>query len=770
MRKLPGRSSGARTARKIWLRRSAIALVAGATTLGCAIPVALAEEGAAASPATEPAASPASAQGAGTAQNPPATSVAENQPEEIVVTSRKRSETLHDIPASIQAISDKTIQEAHITQLEDIGSMVPNLNMFNAHDNSPAVTMRGIGAFELVQGVGFFSDDVQLYEGQTVRPNDIQRIEVLKGPQGTLYGGANIGGAVKYVTKDPTPTWENEATFEVGQYWTRNVGAVLSGPLTSGLGIRASVYDDNQDGYIFDTYHQKTIGASYDRGARLVLLAEPSGGTSARLVFNYDDYDSQNQNLQYRDTGVFYRTQPYTADAYRYSVDDYFIPSFTRKIFSSTLQIDHRLTEDIALTGITAQFWSLNRGITDFTKQPVPLDKLFQNLDQRILSQELRLASASHSNLDWLVGAFVQQHKSYVTNSDITYAGDPTNPVGIGYDFDNQDKTQRQYALFGDVTYYWRNWQYELGLRTETYSSKLNAANNPGTAPMTPTVFLGPESLTGHEWSPRVSVQYKVSAATNVYGTFARGFEPADEVEQNLQITQIRPETASSFELGVKSRLPHGAQINAAVYYMLYHDRLYQTFKDIPGGFQDITTNIGPSRNSGFEMDFLLPLSPELKLNGGFGTTRAVWEDVRYGNPQLTQLAGGVKPVFTNLNGLTAPFTPAYSANLALDWNHQLNQGYAVGARVDGSAIGQSYWDPNDFARQKAYQIVNAGAHIDAPQWTLIARVTNLSGTRYNTMYWDSFDVGGTPNSPPFHSFARINRPRTFTVSGTYRF
>jgi hypothetical protein len=159
---------------------------------------------------------------------------------------------------------------------------------------------------------------------------------------------------------------------------------------------------------------------------------------------------------------------------------------------------------------------------------------------------------------------------------------------------------------------------------------------------------------------------------------------------------------------------------------MIYADRLYQTFKAIPGGFQDIQSNIGSSRNSGIEMDFFVPLSKEFKLNGAFGTTRAVWVRVIYGAPQLTGLSGGTTPLYRNIQGLTAPFTPAYTANLALDWNHTLSNGYRVGATIDGSAIGQSYWDPNEFARQKA---------------------------------------GGIP-----HSFARINRPRTFVASATCRF
>jgi iron complex outermembrane recepter protein len=96
--------------------------------------------------------------------------------EEIIVTARKRTESLMDVPASISAISANTIAEAHMTQIDDIGALVSNLNIFEAHDNTPGVTLRGVGAFELVQGVGFYVNDVQLYEGQIVRPVDIARI------------------------------------------------------------------------------------------------------------------------------------------------------------------------------------------------------------------------------------------------------------------------------------------------------------------------------------------------------------------------------------------------------------------------------------------------------------------------------------------------------------------------------------------------------------------------------------------------------------------
>lgn len=702
-----------------------------------------------------------------------ATAIADSQQlEEVVVTARKRTENLQDVPATVQAISATAIAESHLTQLDDIGGLVSNLNIFEAHDNSPAVVMRGVGSFEQVVGVGFYMNDVQLFEGQTARPMDIERIEVLKGPQGTLYGGANIGGAIKYVTKDPTSTWQNEASLEGGNLGTFNASAVFSGPISSDLGLRLSAYSDNHGGYIWDTYQQRTLGASHDRGARLVLLANPGSNTRVHFSVNYEDYTSENENLQYKVTEFDAPLTPYTADNYRYTVADFFSPSFARKTESAVFQIDQQLTSDVALTSITSQFWSKNRGITDFTKKPIPLDLLFQNDDQRVASEELRLASTGHSNLDWLVGIFGQWHKSYINNSDLNYNGDiPATPTTwatdqqLPSDSDLQTKVQKQLAMFADATYHYGNWEYELGLRAEHYSSNLSALNQPSTGPgpLPPgPVSLGPQTLNGNMVSPRVSVQYRFSPTLNLYTTFARGFQPADLEEQNLTIASVRAETASSYELGMKWRLPHGAQFNLAAFYLDYHDRLYQTMVAAPGGFQDITTNIGPSRNSGFELEWMTPLSSEWTLSGGLGTTRAIWGNAQYGDPQLTAANQGVV-VYRNLNGLTAPFTPEYSANLALAWSHALSNGYKLGAEADGSAIGQSYWDPNDIARQKPYQLFNAGAHLYAGPWSWIARVTNLSGTRFNTMYWDATDVGVPDN----HSFARINRPRMYSLSVT---
>ena len=663
---------------------------------------------------------------------------------EVVVTARLRKEALINVPASITAISSAMIENAHITTLDDLGSQVTNLEIYQAHDNTPAVTMRGIGAFDLTQGVGFYMNDIQLFDGQTMRPDDIERIEVLKGPQGTLYGGANIGGAIKYITKDPTADWENQATVELGQYDTRNYQAIASGPLVAGggLGLRASFYDDNNAGYIYDTYRKIDYGNTADHGGRITLASAPSDSTKIHLYLSADDLRSGNMELNYT---------PPNAYTYSYDVNDYYVPYYKRRLWSAALRVDQQLSDDVAFTSLTSYFASYDRGGVDLAKKPVPIDFLLQNQDHRVYSQELRLGSTGESNLDWLFGLFFQSIRTQLGTIDNFSTGDVNNPVVVGTDLDADYKLQKNYAAFGDATYHLDRWSFELGVRGTYYTSYERTYNNT----VTP-IATGSASLNGNEITPRASVQYRFRPDLNVYATVGRGFQPADEVEENGLVHPLKPERVTSYETGVKS-LVGGVRLNADVFFLDYSNRLFLNTQILPSvGIVDLTSNIGSSKNYGAEFDATTALPYGFLLSGGVGWLQAKWRTAYYTEQSTLQV--------TDLNGRTAPFAPAYSANLALEWNHYLAGDYRVGFRVAGSANGRSYWDPLDVAYQRAYQLLNLGAHLENDRWTVAANVSNVTGTRFNTDY-SSAAVSGAP-----FNIARINPPRWFTVSLTARF
>ncbi len=158
--------------------------------------------------------------------------------EEIIVTARKRDESLQEIPESVSVISGFELEQGAITHINDLGLKVTNLNLSSRADGNPNVTIRGVGSFGNTQGVGFYVDGAQIFVDASAEFGDMERVEVLKGPQGTLYGGNNIGGAVKFVSRRPDlETVGGNLQFEGGDQSTVNFQGTLNVP----LGTRAAV-------------------------------------------------------------------------------------------------------------------------------------------------------------------------------------------------------------------------------------------------------------------------------------------------------------------------------------------------------------------------------------------------------------------------------------------------------------------------------------------------------------------------------------------------
>lgn len=171
--------------------------------------------------------------------------------EEIIVTARKRDESMQEIPESVSAISGFELEQGSITHINDIGLKVSNLNLSSRADGNPNVTIRGVGSFGNTQGVGFYVDGTQIFVDASAEFGDMERLEVLKGPQGALYGGSNIGGAVKFVTRRPQfGEFSGSAQVEAGGQNMQNYQAVFNLPLGERAGLRVFGYSKEDDGFV----------------------------------------------------------------------------------------------------------------------------------------------------------------------------------------------------------------------------------------------------------------------------------------------------------------------------------------------------------------------------------------------------------------------------------------------------------------------------------------------------------------------------------------
>ncbi len=685
--------------------------------------------------------------------------------EEVVVTARKRSEVAQKIPESIQAIGTQELADAHVTKMDDLGNMVSNLNIVTRSDNTPDVVLRGVGSFGVVQGVGFYANDVQLFDGQTVRPEDLERVEVLKGPQGTLYGGSNIGGAIKYVTRLPSDQFEAQASVEAGNYDTQTYSGYVSGPLASGLDARLSLYQNHTGGYIYNTTLGRNVNDGTDAGARMTLLGRMESTTVTLYLDAGRTRSGVGANLYYT-PGI--PEDPAATTDFSLDVRGGTPPKYSRDLYSAVLNIEHDLTDSLSLTSISSGFHSNETVVTDVDKGPFPILAGVQYFHRQVWSQELRLGTSAGQTLgpgtlQWLVGAFAQGNNPDVLWHTITFVGaDPTDPTQTtdpaNFATSTTDTVQRHqdYALFANATYDVGRVSLQAGVRGDYNWSSM-------------TDPLWSLRATQHNLlvMPMLSLSYHFQPDVMAYATVSRGFEPGDFVEgfdanSNPVLNAYHPETTWNYELGLKSTWLDRFRFNAAAFYTRYLNRLYQTNALEAGTIVGVTENIGSSHNYGAEFELTARLLPELYLNTSFGFTKAVWGNVPYLDTDLG-FAAGVPAVPTSLDGRAVNFTPAYQGSVNLDWTHHLGGDWLVGVRPSISFFGREYWDLTNHYSQPAYHLANFGVRLEERHWKISADVSNAFNHLYNTVFISAAELGA-----PFNQ-ASIGRPRLWSGTVTYR-
>jgi iron complex outermembrane receptor protein len=327
----------------------------------------------------------------------------------------------------------------------------------------------------------------------------------------------------------------------------------------------------------------------------------------------------------------------------------------------------------------------------------------------------------------------------------------------------------RDYAIFGNASYDLGDWTIEAGARISRFDNTMTDTTS-ACLPCSGTVKSNAILL------PTGSISYHISKDLMAYVTVARGDEEGDLADNPTgpgapnQVLPFKTEYALSYEAGVKSSLfDRHLTLNVAAFYIDYTNRLFEVGKVSTGGIFTYTTNVGSSRNYGFELDAAAHLPADFTVTGGLGVTEAI-----FGSAVFTD--GNNNPV--SALGSAAANTPAYQGTLAVDWRHNLSNDLVLGTRVDSRFVGRSYWDQGGCSalspgcpyqgfrfKQTAYKVVNAGASLDVGKhWSVGAHLMNVFDVRYNTFYADASETGAPYN------IAGINRPRQWLVNLNARF
>jgi iron complex outermembrane receptor protein len=659
---------------------------------------------------------------------------------DIVVTANKRQENINKVGLSITAVSGEALQDRKVTSLEDIASVVPGLAFASSTANTPIFTLRGVGFNESSLGV---YPAVSVYLDQTPLPFpvmashtafDLERVEVLKGPQGTLFGQNSTGGAINYIAAKPTGSFEAGGDISYGRFNQIDGNAFISGPVTDNLRFRlagtALHSDDWQKSYTRDD----KLGEQNYYAGRLLLDWDPADTVRFSLNVNgwRDKSDPQAQQLVLK----FGQIPAYASPAllgYPFPRDNaraadwstgVLRPRADRKFFQAALRTDIDLTDNLTLTSLTSYDDYKQDQVTDGDGMNLIVFDLEKN-DGYIHSfnQELRLANDQTGTFRWIVGAnyeksttFENQILRYIDSTNYNPDNLYINASGVT----NKQKIEN-YAFFGNAEY---KLTEELTLKAAArYTQSRNNANICGYAagdghvadlfnllgsllssvpfdPIGPTdcYSLNETNTPGEPYvrtlkqdnvSWRAGIDYQVTPQTLIYANASRGYKagsfPSLAAATYAALSPVTQESVTAYEAGVKAQLfDRKVGLNVAAFYYDYRDKQIRGKTTDPiFGILDVLVNVPKSRIQGAEADLTLRPTDGLTITaaGTFLDSKVL----RYGGLNVIGATD-------NFRGDPLPFTPKWSGSLNVDYKVRMPNGGSpfIGFTVTGRSASDA--------------------------------------------------------------------------------
>jgi outer membrane receptor protein involved in Fe transport len=740
---------------------------------------------------------------------------------EIVVTAEKRSSTVQDTPISMTAMSGDAMQQIGITNLNGVIQAVPGISERTAGPGQTELEMRGLSSSGgSSPTVGFYLDDFPLtapaaaLNGKVViDPDlfDLNRVEVLRGPQGTLYGSGSMGGTVKLVTNAPQLN-ELHGAAEVtgsgtaGGGFNRGGNLMLNVPLIDDkLAMRVVLTDKYTDGWInrivedgdfpvptnpgpcgsawpagctrgnvtAATPTQIVPRVNWERlqGGRVGLLAQPTDALKIDATVLYQKITAGDYNEYDLPPGIpNARYEPFNSpepiyDEFRlYGLTvtyDLSFAQFTSATGYYTREENQTQDDSEALYSVVGEFG---------TSIPTFYDIPFNETDStRQFSEELRLASTGDGPLQWIGGIFFSRFESTFNEFNasvplafISVGGPAANPTGLIYQAHNPYQI-KQYAAFGEGTYALTDHlKLTAGLRYYKFDSRADeetAGFATGSGNAAPTYNSFTQSNSGV--NPKVTLSYEQNHELTVYGTIARGFRPGGINQQiPASICTIHPETYGpdstwNYEVGEKAKLLENRLIvNADIYYI--HWAQVQQIINQPCGYP-LTENAGTAASYGPEIEVTALLTQELTLTFSGTYTHAALTSV---NPALT----AADPQLTS--GLAILNIPKYTETTSLTYLTPGFDGYKFMGRVNNSYVGQSTDIEYTYATLPAYDLVGARVGLVGDRLSGYVFGDNL-GNKHAELGINTTAFAWT--TPTVERVA-TNQPRTVGVDIQYKF
>jgi iron complex outermembrane receptor protein len=704
--------------------------------------------------------------------------------EEVTVTARRREESLQDVPIAVSAFSAEQLEQIGAVDITTLQQTTPNLTLQVARgSNSTLIAfIRGVGqqdplwGFE--PGVGLYVDDVYIArpQGAVLDIYDIERIEVLRGPQGTLYGRNTIGGAIKYVTRRLGDDPSFSAKVNLGSYSQRDVIVTGATPIGGGglsVGATAAVYRRDGYGTNLNTgaeHYNKEVDA-----ARFTAEFAPNDSVFFRLAGDWLDDDSNAKHGHREAAGLGLAAGELPLDNI-YDTRGGIGDDNSVETRGVSLLGEWKVSDVLTFKSITAYREGDTQTVIDFDVSPAPaLDvPAFYEDDQ--LTQELQLLFASGrvqgvAGIYYLDGSAAGAFDTILGGANLTIA-----TAG--------EVTTESYAAFADVAYDITDaFSVSAGGRW-THDERTGSVYRQNFTGLRSPLFGNPAAVPGllrsdytnertfEEFTPRVSASYEFSDALTAYTSYSEGFKSGgfdmrgDAVLTPATVNGYDPEFVESIELGLKGSFDGGRfTFSAAIFDSDYEGQQITRQEPAPGGIASFVDNAASSEIKGVELESALRFTDNFSATLGAGYIDAEFDEFN----SFTVASGMAVPV--DLSS-TAVFqnTPEWNGNLTLTYRQELSggRGSIVWTGVGSYRSEYSMFEfPSVIDQTEDYTLVDAGIiwTSGTDRLSIGAHGRNLTDEEYRI---GGYNFPGALFGNAINSF--YGPPRTWYVSASYRF
>ncbi len=657
---------------------------------------------------------------------------AEEQLDTITVTAQKLEENVQDVPIAVSAFSGQDVEDQQIESVTEIADFVPNLMIYTHASGMNSPSMRGIHASPetLTTSTGLYVDGVPVLMaiGFDDALLDVERVEVLRGPQGTLYGKNTEAGAINIVTRQPDNEFVARVSAEGGMLLSAETGdrskqaysLNASGPLVKDklfLGVSGQYYQ--KDGFIENTMTNDTDNDRENWSGRVHLRWTPTYRLDISLIASSIEYDDDSVSMNMAQSGAAMFGLPTFEDR---KVSSNLLGYNKAKGDSQALKIAYSLTDSLTVTSVTARRKYHERSAIDWDFSPYTLLHSVKDNEYVKLSQEVRLDSSS-DKLQWLMGFYYDNDDNNVGFEQDSMIPSMVSTTDREFDGDS-------YAVFGQAGYYLtQSLRVVGGLR---YSEQDQEFTN--------HVAGTKYDDSWNDLSPKLALEFYFTPGIMAYVSASKGYRSGgfNTVATDPQYRSYDEEELWSYELGVKSAFfDNKVILNGAFYYMKIDDmQVYEAVSPT----MSYLTNAAEATAIGFEGELRAKLTDGLTAMAGFG----------YNHIEFDDFSDSLGDYENN----KAPYAPEYTFNIGAQYRHY--SGFY--SRADLIGYGEMFLDrANEYSRD-SYEIVNLKLGYETEHYDIYLYGKNIFDEEYDSEgYYDGY-------------YTLFSEPGEVGIQVTYRF